>query len=68
MTQDEAKQAARKGQKITHTYFSSNEFVTVEKGILKDENDYHLNWDEFWEIRSGASWQRDWDIFKEKKA
>jgi hypothetical protein len=66
MTQQEAKIAANKGEKITHDYFSGNEFVTVKDGKLIDENDYHLNWDEFWRLRSGPNWQKGWDIYKPK--
>jgi hypothetical protein len=64
MTREEAQQAALYGEKITHEFFSKNEYVTVTGHTFFDENDYELDWDDFWNIRSSERWQNDWKIYK----
>ena len=64
MTKEKAILAMKNGQRITHEYFSSDEFIYLDKeGFLRDEKDYHLNWIEFWEIRK--EWRnKGWSIYK----
>lgn len=64
MTIEEAKTAISKGEKVTHNYFSSDEFITMKGGVLIDENDYYLDWDEFWLLRDTVNWKNGWEIFK----
>lgn len=66
MNQQEARIALNKGEKITHTYFSHNEFITVKGGNLVDENNYILGWEIFWGIRQHKGWQEDWSIYQPK--
>lgn len=66
MTSTEAKQKANMGEKITHTYFSRDEFVTVIDGNLTDEDGCKLSWDEFWGIRTMGYWQTGWSIYEPK--
>jgi hypothetical protein len=59
MTLQEAKQAARDGKKITHRYFTSEEFIEFKGGfIFEDGNKVPLDW-----------WSKDylndgWSIFE----
>tara|TARA_R110000772_G_scaffold170547_1_gene282495 strand:+ start:79 stop:300 length:222 start_codon:yes stop_codon:yes gene_type:complete len=60
LTRTEAKEKALAGLKISHRYFSDNEFVQGKNGKLIDENGYILDWFEFWQIRSTPQFAVDW--------
>ena len=64
MTRYEAKQAINEGQKVTHTYFTDEEFIgrSQENGQLIDENGIALNESDFWSLRAGASFDNGWSI------
>ena len=66
MTKDEAIQAMKKGFKVTHQYFSSDEFIYMENGRIHDENGYDLD-DEFWQWRQEDYWLTGWDLYHTKK-
>jgi hypothetical protein len=63
MTIEEAKQALREGKKITHRYFSSDEWVEMRNGYIKSEDG--VTHHEFWSLRTAEGWQTDWEIFIE---
>ncbi len=65
MTKYEAIQALRKGEKITHRYFSSDEFIYMKDGTLRDENDYNMS--EFWQLRSATEWNDGYEIYQPNK-
>jgi len=62
MTIEEAKQALKKGEAITHNYFTNDEFVYMKNGNLLDESDYILNWDLFWRDRDNELFFDGWSI------
>jgi len=64
MTRKEAQEAALRGEKITHRFFSIEEYITMKDGKFLDENEYVLDWDDFWVIRDSQRWQTDWEIYK----
>jgi hypothetical protein len=64
MTREKAQEAALGEEKITHAYFSKDEYVTVVDNVFLDEKNYHLDWYEFWGIRNSEGWQNDWKIYK----
>ena len=64
MTKEEAQEAAQKGKKITHRFFSIEEYVTMKDDKFLDENNYVLDWDDFWAIRNSKRWETDWEIYK----
>ena len=65
MTKQEAIQAMRKGKKVTHRYFSPNEWMTIESGnIITLEDDCSCFIDEFFRYRSGSSWDDGYELFK----
>jgi len=64
MTKNEAIDAMKKGEKVTHRHFSDNEFITMKDGVIVDENGYRLNADEFWAYRTNNAFAEDWEIYK----
>ena len=64
MTKQDAIKAAYEGKRISHNYFSPDEWIEVKKGELITEDGYYVI-DEFWDIRSGGEWETGWYI-KEK--
>lgn len=45
MTSEEAYKEMEKGNKVTHKYFSSNQYLYLDnKGVIRDEEGY--NWSE----------------------
>lgn len=66
MTKDEALAALEDGEKITHEFFTSNEFI--QKGTVHDlmfEDGCECSFAEFWHYRSESWWDDNWSIFKE---
>lgn len=63
MTRTDALKALREGKPITHQYFSKDEYVEIVDGQLKDEKRHILPYYEFFNIRQGGSWEKDWSIF-----
>jgi len=63
MTKIEAIMAMEKGKKVTHEYFSPNEWMTIggrgyvfEDGCTCEEN-------EFWRLRTGGGWECGWKLY-----
>jgi len=58
-------QAMEKGNKVTHHSFSKEEHILIENGVLKDENGYYMDSDnyKFWYDRTGGSWEYGWLIY-----
>lgn len=64
MTLSEAQEALSMGCKISHHYFSPDEFITTDSlKRLIDENGTILNWHFFWQLRQNKHWQDGWKIF-----
>ena len=67
MNKSEAIKAMLSGKKVTHNYFSDDEWMMLNNG---DENEYLfedgviISATEFWKIRSAIEWLTDWEIFK----
>lgn len=62
MTQQEAIKALNEGKKVRHRYFTYDEYIYVdENGYLHDEAGFVVGY-EFWELRKGEAWQKDWSI------
>lgn len=64
MTKSGAIIAMSYGKKVTHRYFSSNEWMTLENGNFVFEDGVKVSPREFWNDRSDKQWDDDWDIFK----
>ena len=62
MTKGNAIKAMKKGKRVTHRFFSDDEWITImaDKETIVDENDTkHFT---FWVYREGSAWQEDWSI------
>ena len=63
MTKEEAKQALNNGHKITHIWFTSNEYIYKKDGKLLDEQEIELNEGMFWHFRKSESWNENYSIY-----
>lgn len=61
MTKQEAIWAMEEGKKVTHRYFSSDEWISlVDRRIISEDGVRH---DSFWELHTDAAYETDWEIF-----
>lgn len=63
MTKQEAIIKMKQGEKLTHTHFTPDEFITMKDGKIIDENEYELDFNEFWKYRTHIEWEDGWLIF-----
>ena len=64
MTQQQAREEMRKGRKVTHVYFTSEEFLTVNsRGQEVTEEGYVLD-AHFWLERMAPKFQEGWGIYR----
>lgn len=66
MTKAEAIEAIRQGKKVTHSYFTNDEFITMKNGRIITEEGYSASPEEFWRYRTSESWNEHWELFQEK--
>lgn len=64
MTKAEAIQAMENGKKVTHKYFSPEEWATMEMGLIVLEDGVKCEPDEFWKYRKDPMFDNDWSIYK----
>ena len=65
MTKAEAIQAMREGKKVSHKYFSRDEWVTMENGAIVLEDGVRCSEAMFWLWRSDYWWDTDWKLYNE---
>lgn len=69
MTKNEAIKAMALGEHLTHRYFTKEEFIRMENGMIIDEKGYTFPPDEFWKWRTSEEFQSGWSIkFKSNEA
>lgn len=66
MTKQEAIEAMRQRKKVTHSYFTDDEFIKMEKGKIVTEEGYSAPPEEFWKYRQSVWWNEGWELFEEK--
>lgn len=65
MTRIEAIEALRKGKKISHSYFSLDEYVErLADGNYRFEDGVICSPTLFWHDRSDHIWDNDWYLFE----
>jgi hypothetical protein len=66
LTKEQAIEAMKRGEKVTHRYFSRDEWVAMDKvgGAYLTEEGYRIGQAEFWEYRKGESWETGYSIWK----
>lgn len=65
MNKKEAINEMRNGKKVTHRWFSKNEWMTIEKGRILLEDGVRCDIDEFFSYRDNESWDNDYSIYKD---
>jgi len=63
LTIEEAQDELRKGNFLTHAYFCIGEYIHFNDNQLKDEQQLHLNWGDFFNKRQGISWATGWSLY-----
>jgi hypothetical protein len=74
MTREEALQAMIDGEKVTHRFFASNEYIYMKAQNIFTEEGYDMGTvhDEFWwrrgDNRDGYRhmWHEDWSIYNDE--
>ena len=61
MTKEEAYIAMKAGNKITHMYFSPDEYLYIKHGVMYSEEGY--NFEKGWKDRSEECFKNDWRIY-----
>ena len=64
MNEQEMLEAVRAGQKVTHRWFSDDEWMTMENEMFVFEDGVRCSQEEFWKYREGLGFREDWSIYK----
>jgi hypothetical protein len=62
MTKAEAIEAMKNGRKVRHTYFSSDEWASMDMGLIVLEDGVTCEPDEFWKWRKAPMFDNGWSI------
>jgi len=64
MTRPEAIKAMREGKKVTHKYFTREEWATQDHGLILLEDGVVCSPAEFWRDRANELFATDWSIWE----
>lgn len=64
MTREEAIEQMKQGKKVTHRYFSNDEWMTIENGKFLLEDGVRISFEEFWLYRYQDSWKDGYEIYE----
>jgi hypothetical protein len=62
LNRDEALKSMQEGYKVTHEYFSDDEYLYITDEKMYSEEGYRF--EEGWEMRKGGYWEEGWRIFR----
>jgi hypothetical protein len=66
MTKTEAIYEMEQGRKVTHIYFTRDEWVIInDKGLFEFEDGVSMQRWLFWAHRKDEPWQEGWSLFEE---
>lgn len=65
LTKQEAFEAMREGKKVTHVYFSPNEWMKIENNLLVFEDGVECTEKEFFKWRPQKWWDDGYSIFED---
>lgn len=65
MNKQEAILAMQEGKKVTHRYFSTNEWVTMKDGMIVIEDGVYCPPEVFWQWRTDPVWNDGYELFNE---
>lgn len=63
MSREEAKEAMKSGLKVTHIYFTPEEWATMENGLIVLEDGVRCSPSEFWRYRNESYFDYGWSIY-----
>jgi hypothetical protein len=63
MTKEEAIKEMREGKKVTHRYFSPDEWMTMKDGEIVLEDGVRCHPYDFWNWRTEKSWHDGYSIW-----
>jgi hypothetical protein len=64
MTKQEAIEALKKGERLTHLTFTEDEFIYIQDGKMFDETSMPIDENHFWNYRNSYIFDNGWSIFK----
>lgn len=67
MDKKQAIEAMNQGLKVTHQYFSPNEWMTMQDGKIILEDGVKCSPMEFWKWRVGSSWESGYSLWQPKE-
>jgi len=65
MNKQEAIIAMQEGKKVTHRYFSTDEWMTMKAGMIVLEDGVICPPEEFWQWRTDPCWDSEYELFNE---
>ena len=65
MNKQEAILAMQEGKKVTHRYFSPNEWMAMKDGMIVLEDGVICPPEEFWQWRTDAVWNDGYELFND---
>lgn len=63
MSKEEAIQSMKEGKKVTHRFFSSDEWMTIENGFLLLEDGVRISLEDFFNFRSDSLWNDGYELY-----
>ena len=63
MSKTQAIQALKAGEKLTHYWFSPDEWVSLKNGKLEFEDGCKCSPNVFWQYRDDESWETGWKLY-----
>jgi protein involved in sex pheromone biosynthesis len=63
LTKSEAIEALSQGKKVTHRYFTPDEFIYEEGNYYVDENGYRVKPELFWFDRRSEAFETGWSLY-----
>jgi hypothetical protein len=63
MTKTDAILAMEQGKKVTHKYFSPEEWMTMKDGMIILEDGVQCTPQEFWGWRIGIDWENGYSLY-----
>lgn len=65
MTKEEAIEAMKSGKRVTHEWFTANEWMTMNiDGKIELEDGVKCHPNEFWRWRTDSSWGNGYSLFE----
>jgi hypothetical protein len=63
LTKEQAIALMKQGKKLTHRYFSDDEWITMRGNMIVMENGCSCWNNLFWQDRQGEKWETDWSLY-----